>query len=179
MWDVRKITATSGRVLVYCGISMEDGGKFNPLIIVTVAAVIGVGVAVFAFKQNIRDAGEEIAQTGLVEGAQITTEETAETEVIPASNSTEVRIVNIEGGAFYFKPNEIRAKAGEKINIVFANAGGIHDFVIDELSVQSTKIKDGETTEVEFTPQIPGTFEFYCSIGNHRAMGMKGTLVVE
>ncbi|OGC95255.1 hypothetical protein A3H89_04335 [Candidatus Amesbacteria bacterium RIFCSPLOWO2_02_FULL_48_11] len=120
-----------------------------------------------------------VKKGGQVEGTQIAVEESVNTQEVPMSDTSEVKVVNIEGGAFYFKPNEIRAKAGETVKIVFTNAGGIHDFVIDELSVQSTKINDGETTEVVFTPQTPGTFEFYCSVGNHRAMGMKGTLIVE
>ena len=31
----------------------------------------------------------------------------------------------------------------------------------------------------EHTFNQTGTFEYYCSVGNHRAMGMKGTLIVQ
>ena len=55
----------------------------------------------------------------------------------------------------------------------------MHDFVIDELNVKSEIIKSGETGEVEFTPDTIGEFEFYCSVGQHRANGMVGTLIVE
>ncbi|KKU55057.1 MAG: Blue (Type 1) copper domain-containing protein [Candidatus Amesbacteria bacterium GW2011_GWA2_47_11] len=150
-------------------IQKQERGSFNPLIIVAVVVVIGIAIAGLTM----------VKKGGQVEGTQIAVEESVNTQEVPMSDTSEVKVVNIEGGAFYFKPNEIRAKAGETVKIVFTNAGGIHDFVIDELSVQSTKINDGETTEVVFTPQTPGTFEFYCSVGNHRAMGMKGTLIVE
>lgn len=86
--------------------------------------------------------------------------------------------IQVEGGGFYFKPNEIRVKKGERVKIVFTNAGGVHNFVIDEFSVASDKISSGQTT-VEFTPDKTGTFEFYCNIGSHRQMGMKGNLIVE
>jgi plastocyanin len=33
--------------------------------------------------------------------------------------------------------------------------------------------------EVEFTPNIVGEFEYYCSVGDHRAKGMTGTIIVE
>ena len=33
--------------------------------------------------------------------------------------SVETQTINAEGGSFYFKPNEIRVKAGEKVKIVF------------------------------------------------------------
>lgn len=87
--------------------------------------------------------------------------------------------IEVEGGMFYFKPNEIKVKVGEKVSITFKNVEGVHDFVIDELNVRTNKIQAGETETVEFTPEIPGSYEFYCSVGNHRAMGMKGTLIVE
>lgn len=100
---------------------------------------------------------------GTVEGAMSDGEETT---------------IQVEGGGFYFKPNEIRVKKGERVKIVFTNAGGVHNFVIDEFNVASDKISSGQTT-VEFTPDKTGTFEFYCSVGNHRQMGMKGNLIVE
>ena len=150
-------------------IQKQERGSFNPLIIVAVVVVIGIAIAGLTM----------VKKGGQVEGTQIAVEESVNTQEVPMSDTSEVKVVNIEGGAFYFKPNEIRAKAGETVKIVFTNAGRIHDFVSDELSVQSSKISVGETTEVVFTPQTPGTFEFYCSVGNHRAMGMKGTLIVE
>src|SRR4030042_2574760 len=84
-----------------------------------------------------------------------------------------VKSIEVEGGMYYFDPSEIRVKAGEKVTITFRNVEGMHDFVIDELGVRTEQIKAGETETVEFTPENPGTYEFYCSVGNHRAMGMK------
>ncbi len=96
-----------------------------------------------------------------------------------AGESNSVNQISIRGGSFYFKPNEIRAKVGTKVSIIFTNDEGTHNFVIDEFNVKSQTIKGGAMTTVEFTPDKTGTFEFYCSVGNHRAMGMKGTLIVE
>ena len=39
--------------------------------------------------------------------------------------------------------------------------------------------KEGDTDAIEFAPKQAGTFEYYCSIGKHRAQGMKGMLTVE
>ena len=55
----------------------------------------------------------------------------------------------------------------------------MHNFVIDAFNVKSNTIGSGETTTVSFTPDKTGTFEFYCSIGSHKQMGMKGNLIVE
>ena len=95
------------------------------------------------------------------------------------SGGETVQDIEIEGGSFYFKPNEIRVKAGEKVKITFKNIEGFHDLIIDDLSVKTKQIRDGEVDVVEFTPTLPGSYEFYCSIGNHRSMGMKGILIVE
>lgn len=45
--------------------------------------------------------------------------------------------------------------------------------------VKTKVINGGETDTVEFTPDKAGSFEYYCSVGKHRAMGMKGTVTVE
>lgn len=90
-----------------------------------------------------------------------------------------VQVVEVEGGSFYYKPNLIRVKKGEPVKIVLNSVDMMHDFVIDELDVRTDIIKSGETTEVEFTADTTGEFEFYCSVGQHRANGMVGTLIVE
>lgn len=105
------------------------------------------------------------------------TDTTIETETRLADG--EVQIVQVEGGSFYYKPNEIRVRKGQPVKIVLNSVDMMHDFVIDELNVKSEIIKSGETGEVEFTPDTIGEFEFYCSVGQHRANGMVGTLIVE
>lgn len=87
--------------------------------------------------------------------------------------------VQVEGGMFYFKPNSITVKVGQPVKIVFKSADGFHDFVIDEFNAKTKQISTGETTEVTFTPNQTGSFEFYCSVGQHRQNGMFGTLIVQ
>ncbi len=85
----------------------------------------------------------------------------------------------VTGQNFSFAPNTISVKKGDKVKITFKNANGNHDFRIDEFGVNSGIIKAGEQKTIEFTADKAGTFEYYCSVGTHRAMGMKGTLKVE
>lgn len=85
----------------------------------------------------------------------------------------------VKGGMFYFDPSEVRVKRGEEVKIVFTSVDGLHDFVIDELQIRSRTVKTGESDEVEFVASEVVKFEYYCSFGNHRAMGMKGYLIVE
>lgn len=91
--------------------------------------------------------------------------------------------LEIEASNFEYSVESISASAGETVTVTMTSTEGMHDFVIDELGVQSEVIQAGE--ETTFTIEIPedaevGTeYAFYCSIGNHRAMGMEGTLVIE
>lgn len=89
------------------------------------------------------------------------------------------KAIQVEGGSFYYEPNEIRVKAGEPVTITLNSVDMQHDFVIDELGVQSEIIPGGQSTTFTFTPAEPGEYEFYCSVGQHRANGMVGTLIVE
>ena len=90
----------------------------------------------------------------------------------------EVR-VTIDGSPFKFLPNTISAKVGDKIIITFRNMEGTHDLRLDEFNVATKLLKAGETDTVEFTADKAGVFEYYCSVGEHRKMGMVGTLTVE
>lgn len=95
-------------------------------------------------------------------------------------NDTEqVRTINVEAGSFYYTPNEIRVKKGEKIKLVLNSVDMMHDFVIDELDVKIPVTKSGSSATVEFTAETAGSFEYYCSVGQHRASGQVGTIIVE
>lgn len=99
------------------------------------------------------------------------------TETTKSASSASDTII-IEGGMFYFEPNEIRVKKGETVKITFNNKGGLHDFVLEKFNVRTKVIKAGEAEVIEFTPNELGEFEFYCSVGNHRQQGMVGKLIV-
>lgn len=90
----------------------------------------------------------------------------------------QVKEFTVTGGNFKFAPNTISVKKGDKVRIVFKNAEGFHDLKIDEFNVATKQIKGGAEETVEFTADKVGSFEYYCSVGQHRAMGMKGTLTV-
>lgn len=92
--------------------------------------------------------------------------------------SDDVQVITVEGGSFYYEPAKIELKKGTKVRLVFNSVDMMHDFVIDELGVKTKIIKSGTTDTVEFTVDQVGQFEYYCSVGEHRAQGMVGTLVV-
>jgi len=87
--------------------------------------------------------------------------------------------IEVHGGSYYFTPDEIRVKKGDTVRITFVNDGGMHDWVIDEFDARTDVTSSGETDSVEFVADEAGEFEYYCSVGNHREMGMVGSLIVE
>lgn len=84
----------------------------------------------------------------------------------------------VEGENFSFAPSQIEVKEGDTVRITFKNVGGFHDFVIDEFDVATSQFGAGNEETVEFVADKTGSFEFYCSVGNHREQGMVGTLTV-
>jgi plastocyanin len=99
-------------------------------------------------------------------------------DIVPASGTVETKSFIVEGSSYKFVPNEITVKKGDTVQITFKNLEGMHDFVIDEFNARTKRIKTGESESISFIASKAGTFEFYCSVGSHRAMGMKGNLVV-
>lgn len=90
-----------------------------------------------------------------------------------------VKNFTVKGANFSFAPSIITVKKGDKVRITLDNTGGFHDLKIDEFSVATKRIQGGQQDAVEFTADKAGSFEYYCSVGEHRQMGMKGTLIVE
>ena len=97
-----------------------------------------------------------------------------------AQMDAQAREVMVTGQEFSFSPETLTFKQGETIKLVFKNTGKMpHDFVVDELGIKTKVIQGGQEDTVTFTVSKKGTFESYCSVGNHRAQGMVGSVVVE
>lgn len=91
----------------------------------------------------------------------------------------ETKTITLTGRNFSFSQNEIRVKKGDTVKVKLTAAEGFHDWVVDEFNAATQQVGTGATTEVQFVANKTGTFEYYCSVGSHRAMGMKGKLIVE
>lgn len=139
-----------------------------------VAIVLGIvallGGAIY-FTQN-----KSSEQAPTMMQNESSTETSSQTESM--EEASDVTVIEMEAGSFYYTPNVITAKKGEKIRIVMNSVSMMHDFVIDELNVKSPVVKDGDTATVEFVADQVGTFEYYCSVGQHRANGQVGTITI-
>jgi len=90
-----------------------------------------------------------------------------------------IKVFNITATNFSFSVKEIKVKKGDKIIINFSSTDGYHDWVVDEFKAATQKVQTGGSTSVTFTVDKVGTYEYYCSVGSHRKMGMVGKLIVE
>lgn len=141
---------------------------------VLLLALVGGGLAYFASQNKSQPAvTEQPNPTSAPEAA-----ETAPTTP-EAMQKGETKTFTVSGKSFSFTPNEIRVNKGDTVKITFKNTGGFHDFTLDEFQVKTPQIQSGQTEDIEFVADKVGTYEFYCSVGNHRAQGMKGSLIVE
>lgn len=102
-------------------------------------------------------------------------------DALPVIEETgEVHEISVKMGSYYYDVEEIRVKAGDRVRITVESVDGFHDLVIDEFDVETQRLRPSEGTDtVEFVADKVGTFEYYCSVGEHRALGQIGTLIVE
>ena len=91
-----------------------------------------------------------------------------------------VREIEVIATEYTFSPSTLSLTKGQKVILTFKNMGRMpHDFVVDELGIRTKTIQGGQSETVEFTPSEEGTFAFYCSVSNHRLLGMEGSLEVK
>lgn len=90
--------------------------------------------------------------------------------------------VELELSDYQFSQKTIMVEAGQKVTVKLRNINGFHDFVIDELKVASKQISVDQEDSVTFTvPESAAgqSYEYYCSVGSHRELGMVGVLQVK
>lgn len=167
-----------------------------------VLAVVGGGVVVYLNKEEVtpgdnkvleeNTAGESTDVTnqmpapGITNVPEMIVAEEASDELKPGDDEVETdeitdeaKVFNINGTNFAFNTTEIRVKEGDTVTVNFTSSEGLHDWVIDEFSAATEQVRPGTPTSVTFVADQAGAFEYYCSVGQHRANGMIGTLIVE
>jgi cytochrome c oxidase subunit 2 len=88
--------------------------------------------------------------------------------------------ISISAKEFAYTPATVTVKKGEVVKINFTNDGTTaHNFTIGEFNVATKTIGPGESDSITFTPNLAGTFKYFCSVDSHRSLGLEGTLVVQ
>ena len=100
---------------------------------------------------------------------------------VPGSDVEETLVVkefSVDAAPFSFTPSTMTVNKGDTVKITVKNTKGTHDLKIDEFNTATRILNAGESETITFVADKTGTFEYYCSVGNHRAMGMVGKLIV-
>jgi heme/copper-type cytochrome/quinol oxidase subunit 2 len=91
----------------------------------------------------------------------------------PAGPTVEVK-VSRRG----FEPARVELRRGETARLVISSGDGEHCFAIDALRIEK-RVRSGQPTRLELTPERAGTFVFYCCLeSGQQAERERGELVV-
>lgn len=149
----------------------EAKSKLIPTLIIGLVIVVVV-VGYFAFGRGGYQAPAP-ATTEVGKQAPDTREE------VPAEEA-EVREITVEGDQYSFSPSSITVRSGERVKLTFNNVGSLpHNLTVEGLGIATRTIGAGQSDSIEFTVEEGGTYATFCSVGNHRAQGMEGKLVIE
>ena len=155
----------------------------SKIIIAIVVVLLILGGGAFFLSQNKSGTPTPTPQVTQTqeEPSATTTPQVMGEESTPSGAMTqgETKEFTVTSSNFKFAPATLTVKKGDTVKIIFKNSGGFHDFVIDEFNVKTNTIQGGASETVEFVADKAGTFDYYCSVGNHRQMGMQGTLTVQ
>ena len=99
-------------------------------------------------------------------------------------------VLTVRAFEWGFEPGAIALRQGEEVRIVLVNDGKIpHNWKVEGLEADVIEAGDADELFVEaaegeegtlvFVPQASGSFTFYCTISDHRQLGMEGPLTVE
>jgi len=103
----------------------------------------------------------------------------AQDQAANAQAGPKVHEIQVTAKKYEFSPDPIRVKKGEPVKLIITATDHDHGFQLDAFHIKQ-KLKKGQPTTIEFTPDKAGTFPFKCSVFcgfGHK--GMKGQLVVE
>jgi plastocyanin len=97
---------------------------------------------------------------------------------------TSVKKVTIVAVEFKLTPNQIKANRSEALLITLRNDGTVPHSIRFVLPNGNKQLKNtvapGHTATLMFVaPSVAGSYDYYCPIDNHRALGMAGKLIVQ
>jgi heme/copper-type cytochrome/quinol oxidase subunit 2 len=114
-----------------------------------------------------------VRRRGLAGIALLTAAATGVVAAPPAGPALELR-VSRDG----FEPSRLTLRRGETARLVISSGDGEHCFAIDTLRIEK-RVRSGQPTRLELTPERAGTFTFYCCLeSGKQAERERGELVV-
>jgi uncharacterized cupredoxin-like copper-binding protein len=148
-------------------------------LVVPLLALLAVGAAGCGSSKSSSSSGTG----GAYGSAPTTTQQPAATASTPAPTATTPAAgrsaVTIAATEFKFTPTAIATKAGKATFTLRNDGGTMHALEITGNGVEkSTSPIPGGSKATLAVDLKPGKYQFYCPVGNHKSMGMVGTLTV-
>ncbi|MFN3652007.1 MAG: cupredoxin domain-containing protein [Armatimonadota bacterium] len=127
-------------------------------------------------------AGDDTATTG--NGPDTAANVPANTPEATMNGTGETREIQVVAEDMRYDPSEITVQPGEQVRVTLTNRGNSPHNIEFELPSGEVEFEEdlppGETRSLDFqAPREPGRYTVYCPVGNHRELGMTGTLIVE
>ncbi len=104
------------------------------------------------------------------------------------AQDTNAKRIPITLGDYRFSPHQLALEAGQPVLLELTNSDNLtpHNFTLKDSEGKldiDIDVSAATTREVALTPELTGTYVFYCSkklpfLKSHREHGMEGTLVV-
>jgi plastocyanin len=151
----------------------------NILIVLVVLVLLGGGL-LWAGSRNQTSTQVETITT--VESSPVVMDNEGTADATPKTSGdtgTEATTFDVEASNFKFSKKDMIVKQGDTVTVNLSVKEGFHDFTLDEFNAKTKQLGAGGTETITFIAGKTGTFEYYCSVGQHRKMGMVGKLVVE
>ena len=149
----------------------------NKLLAVVVVVILIAGGFILFKSKTIAPTDGEVNNYMPVPGSNV--DEMIVTEEIREIAPVTVKEFSVSAAPYSFSTKSISVNKGDTVKITLKNTKGTHDLKIDEYGVATRVLNAGEEQTLTFLADKVGSFEYYCSVGNHRAMGMVGTLSVK
>lgn len=142
--------------------------KNNSVIGIVLVVVVLLAVGGFFFLNNQKS-------TNTNSSAPQVEAENTQSSTAP---SGPVKEFTVDGSNYEFSPTKIEVNKGDTVKITFKDDDGMHNLVVDGYNVKTNIIKGGSEDTIQFVADKSGTFEYYCSVANHKEEGMVGSLIV-
>ncbi len=168
--------------LLLFGCTSQQSAPAADTDVIVEEAPIGAGdAAVGTGASGIPEVSEEEQEAAEVEealqnagGAAQSEGEVAAVESLPG----EFNEVRLTARQWEFEPATANVQLGDKVKLIITSTDVTHGFSLPDFNVNA-QLEPGQTTELVFIADRPGTFDFFCSVfcGSGHS-GMRGRLVV-
>ncbi len=149
-------------------------------LVLVLVLIVGGGLYYLANRQKATPVENAMPVVGASGVTEMVVEETPLATGEASEEKGPTKTFTLDTKEFAFSVKEIKVKKGDSVTVTLTNSGAMpHNWVVDEFNANTQTITNGKTDSVTFTADKVGTFEYYCSIGQHRANGMVGKLIVE